>query len=62
MYRGERIKVSRKVNVFKNYTEQDIDDENTMDSRINEDYEGYSEIWDDGNLTPGNVLALYFIN
>ncbi len=62
MYRGERIKVSRKVNVFKNYTEQDIDDEKTMDSRINEDYEGYSEIWDDGNLTPGNVLALYFIS
>jgi hypothetical protein len=59
MYRGERTKVSRKVNVFKNCAEngkQDNTDEQTIQCRVNEDYEGYSEVWDDGNLMSGNVL------
>ena len=65
MYRGERVKVSRGVNIFKNSAKkcsQDIGDEQTMDSRVDEDYEGYSEIWDDGNLMAGNVIGLYFIS
>jgi hypothetical protein len=65
LYRGERVKVSRGVNIFKNSAKkcsQDIGDEQTMDSRVDEDYEGYSEIWDDGNLMAGNVIGLYFIS
>ena len=65
MYRGERVKVSRGVNIFKNSAKewsQDIGDEQTMDSRVDEDYEGYSEIWDDGNLMAGNVIGLNFIS
>ena len=56
VYRGERVKVSRGVNVYKNH---DVNDEYTMDNVDDKDYEGYSEIWNDGNLMTGNVLALF---
>ena len=56
VYRGERVKVSRGVYVYKNH---DVSDEYTMDNVDDKDYEGYSEIWDDGNLMTGNVLALF---
>ncbi|XP_028402382.1 uncharacterized protein LOC114544108 [Dendronephthya gigantea] len=63
MYRGERIKVSRGIKVTKNCVEssnKDIDDDRgginddyeehqIMDSKDEEDYIGYSEIWDEGN-------------
>ena len=62
MYRGERIKVSRKVNVFKSSNEnwkQDFDDGQEIEGRVYEDNKEYSEIWDDGNLMPGNVLNFF---
>ena len=54
VYRGERVKVCKKVSVFKNSKQDDIDDELSLDTKENEDYRGYSEIWDDGNFIPGN--------
>ena len=55
IYRGERVKVSRGINVYKNC---DVGNEYRIDNREDKDYEGYSEIWDDGNLMTGNLLTL----